>query len=892
MPRRSKASLMRGHPPQFLSSHHDSLRTACFTADPTDMDDKTSPHKGLARADPANSADKRQQSERDANTWKNQIYGRVVQPVEDDEINIFLREFVHSGVPMPQCPARKFPQEVPSGKGKEREMYKALLPGLATLVEGFKAAKRPKFINHAHKDMRFPFALGDDDNHVTKPDIVATIPARPYIPPADRWRNVALVFEIKARDADDPMVKYTAAHEKTLVQLAKSARNIMLSQGRLYAFVVGIYGHQARIFRFDRAGGVCSPQFNYMKKPYILHEFMWRFVHPATPGCVVVGDDPTIRLGSRADRALAQKWVADYDPSCTYTAENRKAVRRFTITNDKGVPTEYLVYKLIFVNPRLFSRATTIWEAFELLKGGKETTGKRVVIKDAWRQFARPSEIGIYMEMREAAEAAAEEAAAAAAEEATAAAAAEEATAAAAAEEATEAAAEEAAEAAAEDVASALINIAEFEYGQDLGLREAQSLVPPQERARSSASGTQGASAGPAAEKYFEDIPPLTVPYRRVLGQRTVTARCRDVEHEYNERSHTRLVMKTIGVPITQFESTYELVTALRDAILGHLQAYLAGIIHRDISQGNVMIARRPDGTIIGFIHDFDYAFSWRRFLERERKTASIEEWEKYAREGYKRAIQNLKVRLAARRRGKDRAEPKAEPAPDPRDPRNDHKQRTGTPHFMAIQVLDEHTRVPHEVHYDLESFYWLLVWIILRHTTYSHLDDEDAWHRLFDATLYQGRALKKEWLSNEDTVYIESNEPLTNLLDGFRVLCKRSNDNPDMRLTHEEVLGLFDEALADRDAWPRNDRARPWVPPKFDPNEQLPGMEVPSGQKRGKGTLTYTSEQPVIDLPRGNGDEEDGDDDQDVENHVDGQSAETESEEDEGDEDEEEEEA
>ena len=97
--------------------------------------------------------------------------------------------------------------------------------------------------------MRFPFDLCDEEQHVTKPDIIATIPDLPCdIPPLRRWRNVALVFMAKPCDTDDPMKTYSDENEATLIQLAKSARNIMLAQGRLYAFVVGIYGHQARIF--------------------------------------------------------------------------------------------------------------------------------------------------------------------------------------------------------------------------------------------------------------------------------------------------------------------------------------------------------------------------------------------------------------------------------------------------------------------------------------------------------------------------------------------------------------------------------------------------------------------------------------------------------------------
>ena len=401
------------------------------------------------------------------------------------------------------------------------------MKGLQSLVRKFKKTERPEFHNYAHKVMRFPFALCDDEEHATMPDIVTTVPGLPCLPPLLRWRNVALVFEAKSCETDDPVEKHTEAHEMTLIQLAKSARNIMLAQGRLYAFVVGIYGTSARIFRFDRAGAVCSPAFDYNSEPHILHQFLWRFLHPDTKGCVVLGQDPTSSLGTRDDEQKVQDFAEKHDPSYKYTAEGRKAIRRFTLTrNARGDTTTYLAYKLIFVNPRLFSRATTIWEAFELDEKD-QATGKRVVIKEAWRQLVRPSEIRHYRDIQEAAEEAGE------------------------------------------DVKLTLSGIAEFDYGDDLGLRETKALVEEAARAMPGSGNRRQVHEGPPSSVDDDTFPELTVPSSRVLGHRTVSARCRNKGVEDGERTQVRLVLKTIGTPITEFDSTYEMVRALRDAIEG-----------------------------------------------------------------------------------------------------------------------------------------------------------------------------------------------------------------------------------------------------------------------------------------------------------------------------------
>ena len=69
---------------------------------------------------------------------------------------------------------------------------------------------------------------------------------------------------------------------------------------------------------------------------------------------------------------------------------NLKACRWISIpsTTIQRPATKYLAHELLFINPRLFSWATTIWEALEL-EGDNKPTGKHVIIKDAWRQHAR-----------------------------------------------------------------------------------------------------------------------------------------------------------------------------------------------------------------------------------------------------------------------------------------------------------------------------------------------------------------------------------------------------------------------------------------------------------------------------------------------------------------------
>ena len=87
-----------------------------------------------------------------------------------------------------------------------------------------------------------------------------------------------------------------------------------------------------------------------------------------------------------------------------------------------------------------------------------------------------------------------------------------------------------------------------------------------------------------------------------------------------------RFVLKHLGRPVTRFKTTEELARAFRDSvkgtvktslsysdpnvILGHRQAWEdAGVLHRDISVGNILIVDDPkEDEFVGFIHDFDYS--------------------------------------------------------------------------------------------------------------------------------------------------------------------------------------------------------------------------------------------------------------------------------------------
>ncbi|EMD37029.1 hypothetical protein CERSUDRAFT_84045 [Gelatoporia subvermispora B] len=238
------------------------------------------------------------------------------------------------------------------------------------------------------------------------------------------------------------------------------------------------------------------------------------------------------------------------------------------------------------------------------------------------------------------------------------------------------------------------------------------------------------------------------------------------------ERCHMRLVVSPVGRPIFEFRSTKEMVTTIRNAVAGHRKARRVGLLHRDVSSGNVLIVDEEQKKGPGLLCDFDYS----SFLEPD---------------------------------ADDVAEVVTQPDDDI-DGTTELKERTGTLYFIAIGILREPSGVQHTTADDLESFYWLLVWIILRHAIHGR--GSSIYATVFpNLTDQHSRAMKLDWLDSEyHRVTIHDNAPLTWLLREWSALCVKQNwkqPTPAIPIQHDDVLRLLDEALA-KDGWPENDAA------------------------------------------------------------------------------------
>ncbi|KAI9799423.1 MAG: hypothetical protein M1825_004523 [Sarcosagium campestre] len=136
------------------------------------------------------------------------------------------------------------------------------------------------------------------------------------------------------------------------------------------------------------------------------------------------------------------------------------------------------------------------------------------------------------------------------------------------------------------------------------------------------------------------------------------------------DRVHRCLVVAPAGRPIYDFESLKELLTALRDAIQAHKSLWKEGkILHRDISDNNIVIARKDNGESIGVLIDLDLA---------KEEGSSL----------------------------------------------SGARHRTGTVQFMAIEVL---AGLSHTYRHDPEAFFYVLLWVCIGHYRGSVFTDDVA---------------------------------------------------------------------------------------------------------------------------------------------------------------------
>ncbi|CDO74738.1 hypothetical protein BN946_scf184812.g2 [Trametes cinnabarina] len=789
---------------------------------PTPLRLKSSSSVPLSRADVLND------SPAVKNGWASELNARILTFPGQPET--FIDQLLPCSTPFPnddnpETLQNAFKDYTPVSGQELRVTGVEQLAGLQSLVKPFPDEKKLEIVDTHLDDMEFPFHAFERHHQHTKPDISVSFPGKTVS--RRNWQTISMAMEAKGGEKEDPFTKNSDSekHVRTVEQLAKNARNLLIAHGFLSAFVVGIYGRTLRLARFDHSCAVVTAPFSLDDGgARLLKKFFWHFVHPIV-GDRVVGADPTVMpftpddcewVKTQLSRMKARNWE-------NHVAELEKGRRVDVYDQRTGKSVPYLLYCLIDVNARLFSRATMVWRAIEdtrIWKDGQLVPDpdftndvKPRILKEAWRQLVRHAETTFYERLYS------------------------------------------------KIPRDRMFGLARMEHGGDIGVLEArwwrQTVRDPMPATADAVdtnirSDVSSSSSGSARHSFFcsigstspearsiapscYPIPDIAYPLLHPQHQ-TYSWRLHGPNDFHHERSHMRMVIEDVGHPLTQFTSSREMVTAIRDAIKGHQTAWVeAQVLHRDVSVGNILISDDPsEDSHRGFLHDFDYS--------------SMEAIDSDAGSSKSRSVEDEVISEEDIAR---------------------FKERTGTFYFIALALLKPRRQTAHQPYHDLESFYWVLVWVVLRHTVCwqdDGPDGEELCKTLFTADNDAvAHGLKSAWLDNDDEIIVADNTPLTNLLAQLTQLVYNSKETKrrgvaPSHLTYEAVLALFDKALAE-DGWPEND----WKPCSLlrDPDPRTgvapiiadvgPGYEILADALRAlrSRTASRNSQKTTLPTPR-----------------------------------------
>lgn len=99
-------------------------------------------------------------------------------------------------------------------------------------------------------------------------------------------------------------------------QLAHYASEVFTQQHRLYLYQVIIFGSRARFLLWDRSGAIFTASFDYLEKPRLLATFFWRYTRTTS---AARGWDPSVTPATEKDTEIVRHVL------CTFIKENREA---------------------------------------------------------------------------------------------------------------------------------------------------------------------------------------------------------------------------------------------------------------------------------------------------------------------------------------------------------------------------------------------------------------------------------------------------------------------------------------------------------------------------------------------------------------------------------------
>ncbi|PIL33501.1 hypothetical protein GSI_04124 [Ganoderma sinense ZZ0214-1] len=474
---------------------------------------------------------------------------------------------------------------------------------------------------------------------------IYTVDSAPVDGDPANWSAIELSIEVKLEEvSDDPFDEdavtfqpSSTERKNNLGQVLSYSSLLFEHQQRTHQFTLVILGQCARIVRWDRAGALVSEKFNYVEQPWMLGRFLWRFArmsaaqrgHDTTATRVLTTSDEYRLMRERADvpQKNAEGFVINEHARLLFKESVRNSSAQWwkLRVDDSTDPRFFLVGEPHFQASGLSGRATRGYVAVDLA----DPRGALVFLKDAWRVahagIEREGNILRYLN-------------------------------------------EKAVNRVPTLVCHGDVRARKDERaGEDDVDVEDGHIDEDDEDHMETDSEDEGTGVN-------DEEPRGRI--QQTISQKYWTARETGAHCPMKTHRHYRVVVREVGLPMSHFKNAKELVYLLARGISAHDQAYQAGILHRDISAGNVLIQVKEvvkDGKLVRF------------------RDVLLTDWE-------------LSKRL-------DQSDT------EPRQP-----DRTGTWQFMSANALSNPWRVI-TVEDEMESFFHLLLFYAIRYLPHNCKD-------------------------------------------------------------------------------------------------------------------------------------------------------------------------
>ncbi|KAG6815598.1 hypothetical protein H0H87_000264, partial [Tephrocybe sp. NHM501043] len=347
-------------------------------------------------------------------------------------------------------------------------------------------------------------------------------------------------------------------------QLIRYGTQWLARQHRNHGFTIFIFGQYARFIRWDRAGAIVSRKFNYREDSSPLVEFFWRFSRLDAAGR---GHDPTVRRASDEEATIAKTELREWAP-----ANLNRPVFAFMVDVDNGETREFLGWGSFSDRIDLTGRCTRAYPVYEIASQTK------YFLKDAWRVHNLMREAEILKSL----------------------------------------------------TAAGVEHIPKYICGDDIpgGVTETDLYITEEEYTAADDDddaidkvdylahdgdaidndyddffNTDDEAMDPEDDPGADDNDVLPEP-GDVSLRRDGSWKCGNAWTRITKRIHHRFVTDVIGKPLRWASNSKVLLQASADAFKAHEQAVKAGVLHRNINEGNILITESGRGIL----NDWDMA--------------------------------------------------------------------------------------------------------------------------------------------------------------------------------------------------------------------------------------------------------------------------------------------